>query len=169
MTGRTCPGELNEAINKPYARLEIRVARIFNPYGPHMHHNDGCLMSNFVVQALKGETNRIDEEGQKTSFCYVNDLAERLPCLMDALADFTEPVHLGNPVESTIRELTEMTLKLSGSYSELVAGPLPSDDPKQCQPDIRLAKGRLGWAPSTTLEVGLARTIAYSRWGREEN
>ncbi|MFN8010150.1 MAG: UDP-glucuronic acid decarboxylase family protein [Holophagaceae bacterium] len=149
--------------------LEIKVARIFNTYGPRMHPNDGRVVSNFVLQALRGEPITIYGEGQQTrSFCYVDDLVEGLIRLMESPADVTGPVNLGNPAEFTIRELAELTLRLSGSSSELVRQPLPADDPKQRQPDIRLAREKLGWAATTPLEEGLARTIDYFREAREE-
>ncbi len=144
--------------------LEIKVARIFNTYGPRMHPNDGRVVSNFVLQALRGEPITIYGEGQQTrSFCYVDDLIDGLIRLMESPADVTGPVNLGNPAEFTIRELAELTLKLSGSASELVKRPLPADDPKQRQPDGRLAQEKLGWAATTPLEEGLKRTIAYFR------
>jgi UDP-glucuronate decarboxylase len=146
--------------------LEIKVARIFNTYGPRMHPNDGRVVSNFVLQALRGEPITLYGTGAQTrSFCYVDDLIEGLIRLMDSPPDFTGPVNLGNPNEFTIRELAELTLKLSGSKSDLVFEPLPQDDPKQRQPDGALAKAVLGWEATTPLEIGLARTIEHFRTG----
>jgi UDP-glucuronate decarboxylase len=143
--------------------LEIRVARIFNTYGPRMHPDDGRVVSNFVVQALRGEPITLYGDGSQTrSFCYVDELVEGLMRLM-ALDDFTGPINIGNPAEFTIRELAEMVIELTGSASELVLKPLPVDDPMQRCPDITLAKGKLGWAPNIQLREGLERTIAYFR------
>ena len=142
--------------------LEIKVARIFNTYGPRMHPNDGRVVSNFVVQALKGEPITIYGEGKQTrSFCYVDDLIDGIVRLMESPRDMTGPVNLGNPVEFTIKDLAELAIAMTGSKSELVFRPLPQDDPMQRQPDISLAKDRLGWEPSVPLRDGLARTIAY--------
>ena len=142
--------------------LEIKVARIFNTYGPRMHPNDGRVVSNFVVQALKGEPITIYGEGKQTrSFCYVDDLIDGIVRLMQSPPDMTGPVNLGNPVEFTIKDLAELAIAMTGSKSELVFRPLPQDDPMQRQPDISLAKDRLGWEPSVPLRDGLARTIAY--------
>ncbi|HUJ36470.1 MAG TPA: UDP-glucuronic acid decarboxylase family protein [Hyphomicrobium sp.] len=143
-------------------RLEIKVARIFNTYGPRMHPNDGRVVSNFVVQALKGEPITIYGDGSQTrSFCYVDDLVDGLMRLMGTAADFTGPVNLGNPGEFTIRRLAEMVIDMTGSKSSLIAKPLPADDPRQRQPDIALAKRTLGWEPRIPLEGGLKLTIAY--------
>ena len=143
-------------------KLEIKVARIFNTYGPRMHPNDGRVVSNFVVQALKGEPITIYGEGKQTrSFCYVDDLIDGIVRLMQSPPDMTGPVNLGNPVEFTIKDLAELAIAMTGSKSELVFRPLPQDDPMQRQPDISLAKDRLGWEPSVPLRDGLARTIAY--------
>ena len=142
--------------------LEIKVARIFNTYGPRMHPNDGRVVSNFIVQALKGEPITIYGEGRQTrSFCYVDDLIEGLLRLMDTPGDFTGPVNLGNPTEFEIRELAELTIKLTKSKSKLTFSPLPSDDPAQRQPDIGLARKVLRWEPGTQLQAGLLKTIAY--------
>jgi UDP-glucuronate decarboxylase len=142
--------------------LDIKVARIFNTYGPRMHPNDGRVVSNFIVQALKNEPITIYGEGQQTrSFCYVDDLIEGFLRLMEQPADFPGPVNLGNPNEFTIRQLADRVLELTGSRSRLVHMPLPSDDPVQRQPDIRLARERLGWAPAVQLDEGLRKTIAY--------
>jgi UDP-glucuronate decarboxylase len=145
-------------------RLEIKVARIFNTYGPRMHPNDGRVVSNFIVQALKGEDITLFGDGSQTrAFCYVDDLIDGLVRLMDTGPEFTGPVNLGNPVEMTIRELAEKILKLVGSRSKLVYRPLPVDDPRQRLPDTALAGKALGWRASTALEDGLKKTIAYFR------
>jgi UDP-glucuronate decarboxylase len=143
-------------------KLRIKVARIFNTYGPRMHPNDGRVVSNFVVQALKGEPLTVYGEGKQTrSFCYVDDLVDGLMRLMATGDEFTGPVNLGNPAEFTIRELAEKVIALSGARSRIETRPLPSDDPKQRQPDIALAKAKLGWQPKTALDDGLRRTIDY--------
>lgn len=143
-------------------QLDIKVARIFNTYGPRMHPNDGRVVSNFVVQALAGESITIYGEGQQTrSFCYVDDLIEGFLRLMDTEPGFTGPVNLGNPNEFTIRELAERVIELTGSRSKLVFKPLPVDDPMQRQPDISLARAKLGWEPVVQLDEGLGRTITY--------
>jgi UDP-glucuronate decarboxylase len=143
-------------------RLEIKVARIFNTYGPRMHPNDGRVVSNFIVQALRNEPITIYGEGQQTrSFCYVDDLIEAFLRLMATPADFTGPVNLGNPAEFTIRELAQLVLELTGSRSRIEFRPLPADDPIQRQPDISLARERLAWEPGVALRDGLLRTIAY--------
>jgi len=142
--------------------LRIKVARIFNTYGPRMHPNDGRVVSNFIVQALKGEDITLYGDGMQTrSFCYVDDLVDGLMCLMNSADDFTGPVNLGNPGEFTILQLAERVIELTGSTSTLVRKPLPSDDPMQRQPDLSLARSKLGWAPSTPLDEGLKKTIAY--------
>ncbi|QTN40176.1 UDP-glucuronic acid decarboxylase family protein [Marinobacter salsuginis] len=142
--------------------LPIKVARIFNTYGPRMHPNDGRVVSNFVVQALKGEDITIYGEGQQTrSFCYVDDLVDGFVRLMNSREDFTGPVNLGNPGEFTIRELAERVIELTGSSSELIFKPLPQDDPKQRQPNIELARAELGWEPTIRLDDGLRKTITY--------
>ena len=142
--------------------LEVKVARIFNTYGPRMHPRDGRVVSNFIVQALKGEPITIYGDGSQTrSFCYIDDLVEGFIRLMDSPADFTGPVNLGNPAEFTIRELAEMVVRLVKSRSKLEFRPLPADDPKQRRPDITLAKTRLDWSPTVTLEKGLPATIEY--------
>jgi UDP-glucuronate decarboxylase len=143
-------------------RLEIKVARVFNTYGPRMHPNDGRVVSNFIVQALRNEPITIYGEGQQTrSFCYVDDLIEAFLRLMATPADFTGPVNLGNPAEFTIRELAQLVLELTGSRSRIEFRPLPADDPIQRQPDISLARARLAWEPEVALRDGLLRTIAY--------
>jgi len=142
--------------------LPIKVARIFNTYGPRMHPNDGRVVSNFVVQALKGEDITIYGEGQQTrSFCYVDDLIDGFVRLMNSREDFTGPVNLGNPGEFTIKELAERVIALTESSSKLIFKPLPQDDPKQRQPDIELARSELGWEPSIRLDEGLRKTITY--------
>jgi UDP-glucuronate decarboxylase len=142
--------------------LSIKVGRIFNTYGPRMHPNDGRVVSNFVVQALKGEDITIYGEGQQTrSFCYVDDLVEAILRLMDTPEEVTGPVNIGNPVEFTIRQLAETVIELTGSGSRLVSKPMPPDDPKQRQPDISLARELLSWEPETQLREGLSRTIEY--------
>jgi UDP-glucuronate decarboxylase len=143
-------------------RLEIKVARIFNTYGPRMHPNDGRVVSNFIVQALKGEPITIYGDGSQTrSFCYVDDLIEGFIRLMASPSDLVGPVNLGNPGEFTIKELAELVIEMTGSKSKIKLLPLPPDDPKQRQPDIGLAKGRLRWEPKVRLREGLKPTIAY--------
>jgi UDP-glucuronate decarboxylase len=142
--------------------LNIKVARIFNTYGPRMHPNDGRVVSNFIVQALKNEPITIYGEGQQSrAFCYVDDLIEGVVRLMATPDAFTGPVNLGNPGEFTIRQLAELVIELTNSKSTLVNEPLPSDDPQQRQPDISLAKSELGWEPVTELREGLLKTISY--------
>jgi UDP-glucuronate decarboxylase len=143
-------------------RLEIKVARIFNTYGPRMHPNDGRVVSNFIVQALKGESITIYGDGSQTrSFCYVDDLIEGFIRLMNSPAEITGPINLGNPVEFTIKELAELVVEMTGSKSTLVSRPLPADDPKQRQPNIALAKEHLQWQPSIALREGLLHTIGF--------
>jgi len=142
--------------------LEIKVLRIFNTYGPNMHPNDGRVVSNFIVQALKGEDITIYGDGQQTrSFCYVDDMIEAMLLMMSSPADFTGPVNVGNASEFTILELAEMVMRLTASKSRLIFKPLPQDDPQQRKPDIALAEARLGWKPKVILEDGLKETIAY--------
>ena len=144
--------------------LDIKVVRIFNTYGPRMHPNDGRVVSNFIVQALKGEDITIYGDGSQTrSFCYVDDLIEGFVRMMDTEAGFTGPVNLGNPNEFSMLELAEKVLQLVGGHSKLVYQPLPTDDPRQRQPNIELAKEKLGWVPQVQLEDGLKETIAYFR------
>jgi UDP-glucuronate decarboxylase len=144
--------------------LRIKVARIFNTYGPRMHPNDGRVVSNFIMQALRDEPITLYGEGaQSRSFCYVDDLVDGLIRLMESPDDFIGPVNLGNPNEFTIRELAEQIIALTGSSSEFINHPLPQDDPRQRQPDIALAKRALGWQPTLELAQGLPRTIAYFR------
>ena len=142
--------------------LAIKVVRIFNTYGPRMHPNDGRVVSNFIVQALRGEDVTIYGDGQQTrSFCYVDDLIDGMVRMMNSPAALTGPVNIGNPVENTMLELAELVLKLTGSKSKLARKPLPQDDPKQRQPNIELARSQLGWQPRVSLEDGLKETIAY--------
>ncbi|HEV8644087.1 MAG TPA: UDP-glucuronic acid decarboxylase family protein [Burkholderiales bacterium] len=143
-------------------RLRIKVARIFNTYGPNMHPHDGRVVSNFIVQALEGEDITIYGDGSQTrSFCYVDDLIDGLIRLMNTGDELTGPVNLGNPSEFTILELAEKVVFMTRSKSKLVRKPLPSDDPTQRCPDIELAKKHLGWKPGVSLDAGLARTIDY--------
>lgn len=143
-------------------RLEIKVVRIFNTYGPRMHPNDGRVVSNFVVQALRGENLTVYGEGLQTrAFCYVDDLIEGFLRLMATGPEVTGPVNIGNPGEFTIRQLAETIIRLTGSRSKIVSRPLPPDDPKQRRPDITQARDVLGWAPQVQLEEGLTKTIAY--------
>ena len=143
-------------------RLRIKVARIFNTYGPYMHPNDGRVVSGFIMQALQNEPITIFGDGSQTrSFCYVDDLIEAFVRLMDTPDDFTGPINTGNPGEFTIRELAELIINQTGSKSSLVHKPLPADDPKQRCPDITLAKAELGWEPRIALAEGLKKTIPY--------
>jgi UDP-glucuronate decarboxylase len=143
-------------------RLRIKVARIFNTYGPRMHPNDGRVVSNFIVQALKGEDITLYGDGLQTrSFCYVDDLVRGLISLMNTGDDVTGPINIGNPGEFTIRQLAEEVIALTGSASKLVFRPLPQDDPKQRRPDIEKARRLLGWEPEIALRDGLSRTISY--------
>ena len=142
--------------------LSIKVARIFNTYGPRMRPNDGRVVSNFIVQALTNQPITIYGDGQQTrSFCYVDDLIDGLVRLMDTSDDITGPINLGNPTEFTMMELADLVIELTGSRSAVDFKPLPIDDPKQRQPDITLARDTLGWAPSIPLRDGLVKTIAY--------
>lgn len=144
--------------------LEIKVMRIFNTYGPRMSPNDGRVVSNFIVQALKGEDLTIYGDGSQTrSFCYCDDLIDGMVRLMNSPADLTGPVNIGNPGEFTMLELAELVLKLVGGKSGLKFTPLPQDDPKQRRPDITLAREKLTWEPKVKLEDGLRETIAYFR------
>ncbi len=142
--------------------VDGKLARIFNTYGPNMHPEDGRVVSNFIVQALRGQDLTMFGDGQQTrSFCYVSDLVDGLMRLMATPAGFGGPVNLGNPVEFTIAELADLVLDITGSRSRIVRHPLPQDDPKQRQPDITLAREALGWAPKVELRQGLERTVAY--------
>jgi UDP-glucuronate decarboxylase len=143
-------------------RLAIKVARIFNTYGPRMHLQDGRVVSNFIVQALRGQPITIYGDGSQTrSFCYVDDLVDALVRLMATSDEITGPVNLGNPSEMTVKSLAERVIALTGSRSKIEYRPLPQDDPKQRQPDITLARATLGWEPTTRLEEGLVKTVAY--------
>jgi UDP-glucuronate decarboxylase len=143
-------------------KLDIKVARIFNTYGPRMHPNDGRVVSTFIVQALRGEPITVNGDGSQTrSFCYVSDLIEAFVRFMEAPDDFPGPMNMGNPSEFTIRELAEQVIALTGSKSKLVSSPMPTDDPKQRQPDITVARTRIGWEPKVGLQEGLTRTIEY--------
>ncbi len=145
-------------------RLQIKVARIFNTYGPRMHPNDGRVVSNFIVQALRGENITLFGDGTQTrSFCYVDDMIEAFVRFMNSPADLTGPINLGNPKETTISELAEKVIRLTGSCSRIVFRDLPADDPRKRQPNIAKAKEHLDWAPSIELDDGLPRTIDYFR------
>ena len=145
-------------------RLEIKVVRIFNTYGPRMHPNDGRVVSNFIVQALRGEDLTIYGDGSQTrSFCYVDDLVDGMVRMMNTAPEVTGPINLGNPGEFTMLELAETVLRLTSSRSQLKFLPLPSDDPRQRQPDIQCARSQLGWMPKVALDDGLRETIAYFR------
>ncbi len=145
-------------------KLNIRVARIFNTYGPHMHPNDGRVVSNFIVQALKGAPVTVYGDGsQSRSFCFIDDMVVGLIGLMGTPDEVTGPVNLGNPTQITIQELAEKIIAMTGSKSEIVSQPLPEDDPFQRQPDVSLAKAIFGWEPTVPLEIGLEKTIAYFR------
>ncbi|OGU20193.1 MAG: NAD-dependent dehydratase [Hydrogenophilales bacterium RIFOXYD1_FULL_62_11] len=144
--------------------LDIKVVRIFNTYGPRMHPNDGRVVSNFIVQALRGEDITIYGDGsQSRSFCYVDDMIEGFVRMMDSERSLSGPVNMGNPVEFTMLELAENVLRLTNSKSKLTFKPLPTDDPRQRQPNITLAKEKLGWEPKVRLEDGLKETIDYFR------
>jgi len=145
-------------------QLGIKVVRIFNTYGPRMHPNDGRVVSNFIVQALKGQDITVYGDGQQTrSFCFVDDLVEAMLRMMGTASDVTGPVNIGNPGEFTMLELAETVIRLTRSKSKLIHLPLPQDDPKQRRPDISVAKRVLDWDPQVNLEAGLARTIDYFR------
>ncbi len=144
--------------------VDIKVMRIFNTYGPNMHPADGRVVSNFIMQALRGEDITVYGDGSQTrSFCYVDDLIEGMVRLMNSRDGFTGPVNIGNPGEFTIKELAEMILEKTGSSSKIVYKPLPSDDPIQRRPVIELAKKELDWEPSIPLDKGLDKTIEYFR------
>lgn len=143
-------------------QLEIKVVRIFNTYGPRMHPNDGRVVSNFIVQALSGKDITIYGDGSQTrSFCYVDDLIEGFIRLMASPSDTTGPINIGNPVESTIKELAETIITMVGGKSKIIFNPLPQDDPKQRKPDITLARNKLGWEPKVKLHDGLSNTVDY--------
>ena len=159
--GKRCAETLFFDYNRQHG-LRIKVARIFNTYGPRMHPNDGRVVSNFIVQALKDEDITVYGGGDQTrSFCYVDDLVDGLVRLMGSPDGFTGPVNLGNPAEFTILELAKKVIEATGSKSKIVFRPLPSDDPTQRQPDITLAGRELGWGPRVPLDDGLKQTIAY--------
>lgn len=159
--GKRCAETLFFDYHRQHA-LRIKVARIFNTYGPRMHPNDGRVVSNFIVQALKGEEITLYGDGSQTrSFCYVDDLVRGLISLMETADSVTGPINIGNPSEFTIRQLAENVIDLTGSKSKLVFRPLPQDDPKQRQPDITKAREILKWEPSVELRDGLSKTIAY--------
>lgn len=159
--GKRCAETLFSDYHRQHG-VRIKIARIFNTYGPRMHPNDGRVVSNFIVQALQGQDITIFGEGQQTrSFCYVDDLVGGLNKLMDSPDSVTGPINLGNPSEFTIRQLAEKVLELTGSSSKLIFKPLPQDDPKQRQPNIGKAADLLKWGPTIELEEGLKKTIAY--------
>lgn len=159
--GKRCAETLFFDYHRQHA-LRIKVARIFNTYGPRMHPNDGRVVSNFIVQALKGEDITLYGDGSQTrSFCYVDDLVRGLISLMETPDSVTGPINIGNPGEFTIRQLAENVIDLTGSKSKLVFRPLPQDDPKQRRPDITKARDVLKWEPSVELRDGLSKTIAY--------
>ncbi len=143
-------------------KVDIRIIRIFNTYGPRMAENDGRVVSNFMLQALKNEDITVFGEGRQTrSFCYVSDLIDGMIRMMENEQDFIGPVNLGNPVENTILEFAEKIITITGSKSKIIYKPLPQDDPKQRRPDITLAQEKLGWQPSIDLETGLKATADY--------
>ena len=143
-------------------QLEIKVVRIFNTYGPRMHPKDGRVVSNFIMQALRGEDITIYGDGQQTrSFCYVDDLVQAMIKMMESRFDFTGPVNIGNPEEFSMLQLADLVIRMTGSKSKLVFEPLPQDDPRQRRPDISLAKKELSWQPTIKLESGLEKTISY--------
>ncbi len=161
--GKRCAETLFFDYRRQHA-VQIRVARIFNTYGPRMHPRDGRVVSNFIIQALRSEPITIYGDGLQTrSFCYVDDLIDGLIRMMNNESDFTGPVNLGNPREFTMVDLAHTVIRLTGSDSRLVFAPLPQDDPRQRQPDITEARQRLGWEPAVELESGLKRTIGYFR------
>jgi UDP-glucuronate decarboxylase len=142
--------------------VRIKVPRIFNTYGPRMHPNDGRVVSNFIVQALRGQDITVYGDGSQTrSFCYVDDQVDALMRMMATGDDVTGPINIGNPREFTMLQLAELVVSKTGSRGRIVHKPLPSDDPKQRRPDISLAREKLGWEPTTPLEEGLEKTIAY--------
>ena len=161
--GKRCAETLFFDYHRQYG-LEIKVVRIFNTYGPRMYVDDGRVVSNFIIQALRGDPVTVYGDGSQTrSFCYVDDLIDGLLAAMDSPAAFTGPVNIGNPDELSMRGLAERVLRLSGSSSRIVHQPLPPDDPKVRRPDIALARKNLGWQPRVPLDEGLAKTIAYFR------
>lgn len=159
--GKRCAEALFFAYHRQH-NLPIKVGRIFNTYGPAMLPNDGRVVSNFIIQALQGEPITIYGDGSQTrSFCYVSDLIECMILFMESDKEFTGPMNMGNPHEFTIKELAEKVIELTGGKSRLIYEPLPADDPKQRQPDISLARAKLGWEPTINLEEGLKKTIPY--------
>ncbi|GJE40827.1 UDP-glucose 4-epimerase [Methylobacterium persicinum] len=161
--GKRCAETLFFDYRRQYG-LNTKVVRIFNTYGPRMRPDDGRVVSNFIVQALRGDPITIYGDGNQTrSFCYVDDLIDGMIRMMDQPASYGGPINLGNPSEFTIRELAECVLRLTGSRSRIVHHPLPADDPRQRQPDIGLARDDLGWQPRVQLEDGLKETIRYFR------
>ena len=160
--GKRCAETLFFDYNRQH-KLRVKVARIFNTYGPRMHPNDGRVVSNFIMQALRGEDITLYGDGLQTrSFCYVDDLVEAILRLMNNTADeVTGPINIGNPGEFTMKALAETVVRLTGARSKLIHLPLPSDDPKQRQPDITKARAILGWEPTIALEQGLEKTIGY--------
>ena len=161
--GKRCAETLFFDYNRQH-QLDVKVVRIFNTYGPNMHPNDGRVVSNFIVQALKGEDITIYGDGlQSRSFCYVDDLLDGMVKMMDSREGFCGPVNIGNPTEFTMLKLAEEVLKQIGGAARLIHMPLPADDPKQRKPDISLANSELGWEPSVDLADGLGKTIAYFR------
>lgn len=167
--GKRCAETLFFDYNRQHG-LEIKVARIFNTYGPRMHPNDGRVVSNFIVQALKNEPITLYGDGMQTrSFCYVDDLVDGLIRLMDSPADVIGPVNLGNPNEFTVKQLAERIIELTGSTSTMQYRPLPSDDPRQRRPNITRAKEMLQWQPTTMLDDGLLKTIEYFKRACSKN
>ncbi len=165
--GKRCAESLFFAYRRQH-KMPIKVARFFNTYGPRMHPNDGRVVSNFIMQALTGKPLTLFGDGSQTrSFCYVEDLIDCMIRFMDTPEDCVGPINMGNPHEFTVKELAEMVLELTSSASKLVYLPLPKDDPKQRQPDIRLARERLGWTPKVELRQGLEKTVEYfANWIR---
>lgn len=161
--GKRCAETLFFDYNRQYG-IDIKVVRIFNTYGPRMHPNDGRVVSNFIVQALKGCDITIYGDGTQTrSFCYISDLVEAMIRMMKTESSFTGPVNLGNPEEFTVRELAERIIKETGSKSKIIHMELPQDDPTRRRPDITLAKKTLGWAPSVSADDGIRKTVEYFR------
>ncbi len=161
--GKRCAETLFTGYHKQN-NVRIKIMRIFNTYGPRMHPNDGRVVSNFIVQALKGENITVYGDGSQTrSFCYVDDLIEGMIRLMNTPDEITGPVNMGNPAEFTILQLAQKVIELTGSSSQIIYQPLPADDPMQRKPDIALAKELLGWQPTVQLEQGLIKTIEYFR------
>ncbi len=159
--GKRCAETLFFAYHREH-NIPIKVGRLFNTYGPRMHPNDGRVVSNFIMQALQNKDITIYGDGSQTrSFCYISDLVELMVRFMASPLDFTGPMNMGNPGEFTIKELAEQVVALTGSSSKIIYTPLPADDPKQRQPDISLAKEKLGWSPEVRLQEGLIKTIEY--------